>query len=266
MILSVITINYNNQSGLEKTVRSVYDQSYKDFEFIIVDGNSNDGSKNIINKCSNVPNSIAISEADTGIYNAMNKGVGLAHGDYCLFMNSGDVFFDNNVIKNVVPYLTGEFKILSGIGCFPSYMLQPVEPEQISLSFFLKESISHQSTFIERTLLLKMPYNENYKIVADLEFFFKALLLQQVTYKKLDLKISFCDDAGASGDSEKSFVERYQAIKSLLPKGMSYDVDFIVKYHNPIILKIGNILYKPLIRKISHGLKMRKMGYNHKSK
>ena len=89
MKLSIVTINYNDAIGLERTIQSVITQTFKDFEYIIIDGNSTDGSKEIIKKYSEKIQ-VAISEPDTGIYNAMNKGAALAKGEYLLFLNSGD--------------------------------------------------------------------------------------------------------------------------------------------------------------------------------
>ena len=97
--LSVITINYNNKNGLIKTINSVINQTYKDFEFIIIDGGSTDGSLEVIQEYSGQIN-YWVSEPDNGIYHAMNKGIVMAKGEYCNFMNSGDCFFDEQVLKN----------------------------------------------------------------------------------------------------------------------------------------------------------------------
>ena len=91
--ISVITINYNNKSGLEKTIQSVISQTYFELEYIIIDGGSSDGSIDVIKKYENKID-YWISEQDKGIYNAMNKGIAQAHGEYCNFMNSGDCFHD----------------------------------------------------------------------------------------------------------------------------------------------------------------------------
>ena len=116
MKLSIITINYNNAVGLKKTLDSVAAQTYTDFEYIIVDGASTDGSVDIIREYENAlasrPSPLAshlkwISEPDTGIYNAMNKGIRLAHGEYTLMLNSGDYLVDEQVIEKVLLLLDG---------------------------------------------------------------------------------------------------------------------------------------------------------------
>ena len=97
-VLSIITINYNNKAGLDKTILSVIDQTDKSFEFLVIDGGSDDGSKELIKKYSKEI-AYSVSEKDHGIYNAQNKGVLKATGDYCLFLNSGDCLESNDTLK-----------------------------------------------------------------------------------------------------------------------------------------------------------------------
>ena len=105
--ISVITINYNNKEGLEKTIESVVNQSLQDFEYIVIDGNSTDGSQEILEKYT-AKISHAVSEPDTGIYNAMNKGIKAATGEYILFLNSGDEFYATQSLEKAAEHLTGE--------------------------------------------------------------------------------------------------------------------------------------------------------------
>ena len=100
MKYSIITINYNNKDGLEKTILSVINQTCQDFEYIIIDGGSTDGSVDVIKKYADRID-YWVSEPDKGIYNAMNKGIIKAKGEYLNFMNSGDCFYDNEVLSNV---------------------------------------------------------------------------------------------------------------------------------------------------------------------
>ena len=112
--LSIITINYNNAKGLRQTMSSVLEQSFADYEYIVIDGGSSDGSVQIIEefenqfKSSNAGSDLNhrlsfqwISESDNGIYNAMNKGIALAKGDYCFFLNSGDYLVSKTVLESV---------------------------------------------------------------------------------------------------------------------------------------------------------------------
>ena len=103
MKFSIITINYNNVEGLRNTIKSVVNQTYTDYEFIIIDGGSTDGSVEVIKEYANII-TYWVSEPDKGIYNAMNKGIEVANGEYLNFMNSGDCFYNNDVLQKVADY------------------------------------------------------------------------------------------------------------------------------------------------------------------
>ena len=153
MKLSIITINYNNLSGLKKTFASVLSQTYKDFEYIVIDGASNDGSaeemaehKDMITYC--------LSEPDNGVYDAMNKGIKVATADYCIFMNSGDCFFTDNVVEKVAHLLDGT-DILYGNTHYTDGKIRYSKDEPDLFSFFYVSCWCHQSTFIKTFLLKK---------------------------------------------------------------------------------------------------------------
>ena len=104
--LSIITVNLNNREGLRKTAESVVSQTYKDYEWIVIDGGSTDGSKELIEQYAEHI-SYWVSEPDKGIYNAMNKGIRQAHGEYFLFLNSGDSLCDDDIVES---FCVGNFK------------------------------------------------------------------------------------------------------------------------------------------------------------
>ena len=110
--LSIITINLNNVNGLKRTIDSVVEQTNKNFEFIVIDGKSTDGSVELI-KENEKEFSYFVSENDLGIYNAMNKGILNSNGEYLLFLNSGDWLNNNNVVENLLPLLK-TFDVISG--------------------------------------------------------------------------------------------------------------------------------------------------------
>ena len=253
MKLSIITINYNNASGLKRTLDNIESQTWKEYELVVVDGGSNDGGKEIISLyVNNHPDTKWVSEPDKGIYNAMNKGVKMSSGEYCIFMNSGDCFYSDNTLSDVIPFLDGDVDIISGAVKTDQFERNAPTPEELSLTFFIKASMNHQSTFIKRQLLVVTPYNEIRRIAADSEFFFQTMIIGNASYKNIPLCVSYCEAAGESGDLSSSINERIMAIKGLLPPRMGYDVDFIKKYHNPLVLKIGSMAYKGLFRKIYH--------------
>ena len=103
MRYTIITINYNNKEGLERTIKSTAKQTFKNFEYIVIDGGSTDGSVEVIKQYASEID-FWVSEKDNGIYHAMNKGVSHAHGDYLLFMNSGDTFHSPDVLNSVAEY------------------------------------------------------------------------------------------------------------------------------------------------------------------
>ena len=172
MKLSIITINKDNAEGLQKTLDSVACQTWHDFEHIIVDGASADSSVDIIrNYAADVhPYPINwLSEPDTGIYNAMNKGIRLANGEYCLFLNSGDYLIDGDVLDKVFALnfnedvVCGNIKYKLGksliIGCSPT---------EVSLRTFIRGSINHTGTaFIKKSAFEKWGLYESLKIVSD---------------------------------------------------------------------------------------------------
>ena len=191
---SIITINYNNKIGLLETIKSVVDQSYRDFEFIIIDGGSTDGSLQIIEEF-NDKIDYWVSEPDRGIYHAMNKGVRVTVGEYCNFMNSGDSFYNNKVLENVFHKSLNK-DILIGIAKTLHRTIPP--PYNPTLDYFYKgKPLNHQAAFIKKHLLLKYPYDEvNYKIVSDTRFFVNAFILENCSYQPLDLAIVNFDENG----------------------------------------------------------------------
>lgn len=183
--ISIITINYNDAIGLEKTILSVLNQTYSDFEYIVIDGNSTDGSKEVIQKYQNKIN-YWVSEPDKGIYNAMNKGINAATGDYLLFMNSGDVLIDDKKILTICAE-----KLKEDIVAFDCFLEKDNKTvgrrthiENPTLFYVYKNGFKHQSTFIKKSLFEKLGlYNESYKIAGDYEFWIRCFLNPSTTSK-----------------------------------------------------------------------------------
>lgn len=198
--LSIITINYNNAVGLQKTMESVIHQNFKDYEYIIIDGASNDGSVDVIKKYADKIN-YWISEKDTGIYNAMNKGIQKAQGEYLLFLNSGDFLINKDVIqkvfskKQVADILYGE--LIFDFGGENKKLAKL--PEQLTREYIFVDNIWHPSSFIKRELFTKLGlYSARYKIASDYDFFFNAIAMKKVTTQYLNFPISVYDTGGLS--------------------------------------------------------------------
>ncbi|MFC0605123.1 glycosyltransferase family 2 protein [Winogradskyella pulchriflava] len=221
--LSIITINYNNAFGLKKTMESVAVQTWKSFEHIVVDGNSTDESVNII-KSFDYKNLNWVSEPDTGIYNAMNKGIDKASGKYLLFLNSGDVLESTNVLAKVHGYFEKNYSVLSGNIIFNEERgaRLRVHPEKMTFSYLVGNAISHPSTFIKRELFEKYgKYDEDFKIVSDWAFFIKVLGLSNETYMMLPETITIFDVEGVSTQQENLkniYKERNEVLKKYFPR------------------------------------------------
>jgi len=189
--LSVITIAYNNKEGLEKTIKSVIAQTSKDFEYIIIDGNSDDGSKEILKQYSNKID-YWISEPDNGIYNAMNKGIRASNGEYLIFLNSGDEFYTSLSLENAFPYLSEKDIIYGDLQISNDQDIYVKKySDALSFHYFYIESLPHPSSFIKRTAFEKVGlYNEFSKIVADWEWFLDAIVFKQCSFKHIPIIIS----------------------------------------------------------------------------
>lgn len=173
MKLSLITVNYNNKVGLEQTIRSVLSQTYRDFEWIIIDGGSTDGSREVIENLNANPNANITywcSEPDKGIYNAMNKGVSHAKGLYVNFMNTGDTFYNEHVLENMMPYLNeGKTDVLYGnvSNEYSDHSEVKTFPKKISFRWLYNDTINHQASFCKLEKLKKFMFDETLRIMAD---------------------------------------------------------------------------------------------------
>lgn len=221
MKLSIITINYNNRDGLRKTIESVVAQTTRDFEYIIIDGGSTDGSVDVIKEYADYID-YWVSESDKGIYNAMNKGVAVAHGDFCLFLNSGDWLFSNYTLKALLPQICLDTDIITGNIYFKLTngsikKFNGEIPNSLSIPFFLNNTLPHQSTLIKTLLLKKRKYKETYRIISDWVFLFDSYLYEDsIKYKKINANIAFYDCTGISStETNLLFQERDRYLSTL---------------------------------------------------
>lgn len=197
--ITIITINFNNRYGLEKTIRSVVCQSCHNYEYVIIDGGSTDGSVDVIKKyVDNID--YWVSERDKGIYHAMNKGIDKANGEYCLFLNSGDTLYDSEVIRNVCPQLEADI-VVGGICKGTSGYVKRLKLTEplVMLDFWFENPIPHQSTFIKSEVCRQLYYDESLKIVGDLKFFIQAIVFNECSQQSIDTIVSYFDENGISG-------------------------------------------------------------------
>ena len=214
--LSIITINYNNLAGLKKTVESVVNQTWQEFEYIVIDGGSTDGSAAYIESQSKHID-YWVSEPDAGIYNAMNKGIVKASGEYLLFLNSGDSLFDCEVLKKNYKYLVEKdiiyFNVVF-IGENGSTTLK--YPEKINFSFFYEGTICHQAVMINKKLFNEVGmYDESLKIVSDWKFFIIVFFKFNCTSKRLDRVLTNYTLDGFSSNRENNKLLQFERQKVL---------------------------------------------------
>ena len=252
-LLSIITINYNNAEGLRKTMESVLKQTSKDFEYIVVDGGSSDTSCQVIYQQLAVDSSNEqlasyvevngikvrwVSEKDSGIYNAMNKGICMAKGEYVQFLNSGDLLAANDVTEKMLRHLQNIYKGNKSIVEIPilyGNMLKPYKGRilkdngfagrQPTMLDFYNGTLNHSSTYIKRSLFDKYGlYDESLKIVSDWKWYLQVIGFNRIQITYLDIDVTIFDMTGISNSNtvlEK--LERKLVLENLLPISVLFD-------------------------------------------
>lgn len=225
MKLSIISINLNNKSGLKRTIDSILSQTNQTFEYIVIDGSSEDGSVDILKNTSRINH--YLSEKDTGVYDAMNKGIKMASGDYLLFLNSGDYLKDSTTIEKILPQLTDEDIIYGSLELQREKENERIDfTENLTFRTFvnLSTSLGHPSTFIKSSLFTKFGlYNTNYKIVSDWAFFVQVIVKENVTTKRIINTVSVFDLTGMSSNPsnrDKIIAERNHFLNTNFPRFM----------------------------------------------
>lgn len=209
--LSIITINRNNAEGLRRTMESVCLQTCQDFEYIVIDGASSDESVDVIKEFEprlnqSQVNFAWLSEPDTGIYNAMNKGIKMARGEYTLMLNSGDCLAENDVVARILPELHTYGVIQGGM------YLYEKKPDSLDygnglteMSFYdvAEGDFLHQADFIRKDVYEQYGYyDESYRIAGDTAFFLKVLGFQNVTFRCVKIPVAFFEGGGIGSGND----------------------------------------------------------------
>ena len=241
MKFTLITINRNNALGLENTMRSVVNQTYKEFEYIVIDGASTDGSVEVIKEYEpRFAHLKWVSEPDSGIYNAMNKGLRMASSDYVQVLNSGDCLAASDVTERMLVELEkkGDLSILYGnmIKCFPNgkrIVDKGFAGQEITMLGMYTGTLNHDPTYIRRDLFEKYGYyDESLKIVSDWKWYQQAIVFGGEKPQYVDLNVTLFDMTGISEtNKELDKAERKQVLEQLLPKAVLADYE---KYAFPI--------------------------------
>lgn len=204
MKISVITINYNNIDGLRKTIDSVLSQTYKDTEYILIDGGSTDGSVEYILSLPKGAYTYFVSEPDKGIYDAMNKGLNKSTGDYIIFMNSGDAFFSSKTLYSIFSDYSYFDDVIYGSTLY-KYNEEYVLREPRALEVLSHElPFCHQSTFVKGDIIRAMMFDLRFRFIADYNMLYN-LWRSGNNFKKVPHIISIYDASGVSANSKYEF-------------------------------------------------------------
>ena len=237
MKLSIITINYNNAEGLRKTMESVLAQTYTEIEYIIVDGASTDGSVDVIRELATRPTIKWVSEKDTGIYNAMNKGIRMATGEYIEILNSGDILFDANVTQRMIEHLDQiNAQNENPIGILYGNMIKVNAQGKVvgksgyteySLRQFYSSTLNHDCAYILKDLFEEYGlYDEQLKIVSDWKWYLQVIGLGRVKPEYVDIDVTIFDDGGISETNlALRNAERRKVMEEVLPPAVLWDYD-----------------------------------------
>ena len=266
--LSIITVNLDDKSGLSRTVESIKNQNFQDFEFIIIDGGSKDESLEVIKENETLIN-YWVSEKDSGIYNAMNKGINKASGKYILFLNSGDYLLSKDALSIDFKTITQDIVYGHLTHNNNNVLNTSAYKDNIDLGFFFKSTLPHGSTFIKRELFLNYGlYKTDYIIVSDWIFFLERIVIDSCSTLNLNKAVSVFTLGGISTRPEnKDLVkqERVRYLNTIMPSfAQTYIQSTIIRERNSRELEFKNkALQSSLIADIENlkrlkGLKMLK--------
>lgn len=240
MKLSIITVNYNDSKGLQRTIESVINQTFKDYEFIVIDGGSTDESVDVIKQYEQHID-YWVSEPDGGIYPGMNKGLRLAKGEYVNFMNGGDCYHSSDVLEKLFS-MNVESDIITGAHSGSPH--PNVGRNGVSMYDLYIGAVDHQASFIRRELALRHPYDERFRIVSDWKFFIEALILDNCSFYYTDTIVVDVDMGGVSNTNpELDRKERQIVLQELFPERILNDYRLLASIH-PQMLEMATRISK----------------------
>ena len=253
MKYSIITVNYNNKEGLRKTIESVIHQTFSDFEFIVIDGGSTDGSKEVLKKY-DAQIDYWVSEPDGGIYQGMNKGIKKAKGDYLNFMNSGDCFYSSDILEIVSNYQSDADFIVGKDYHFNNETRQghaSVQPSRLTMIHFFIATLDHQSSFIKRELFNDSLYDEGHRLVSDWIFYTEKIVKEQKQVQFIPNIICRREEGGLSEQQrEKNRKEINEYLHQLLPYGVYEDYNTLSKLDKTSLYRLFDICENDKKRKM----------------
>lgn len=227
---SIIVVTYNNAEGLTRTLESVRSLDYSERETIVIDGASKDNTQEILSANKDII-TVSVSEPDTGIYNAMNKGIKYITGDYIVFMNAGDCFAHRNVLSLVNNY---EGDILMGGETYGGEVR--MMKEQLSLYDVLSIGLNHQSVYYRKEILQKYGFDESYKLIADLKSVVEPLAKDKVTITGIPEILAICEGGGVSKQRwRETLVENRRIIDEVIDPFYKNDYQRFARVNNEML-------------------------------
>lgn len=256
MKLSIITINYNNLEGLKRTIASVKNQTFDDYEWIVIDGGSSDGSRDLIEN-NQAFFSYWCSEPDKGIYDAINKGIAHASGEYISCMNSGDAFFSDDTLSSVFASpLSADIIYGDWYQVYPNRRVLCSMPCPLDFSVFYYHNICHQAMFVRTAILQEKGFDSSYGVVADyarwMELFFAG-----ASFHRVDTVVCCYDMTGISNQKKAGWDECKRIRREIIPTWLQpvmqrldmYETSrdhlcllYIQKHRGPLRFIIHNLL------------------------
>ncbi len=253
MKYSIITVNYNNKEGLRKTIESVIHQTFRDFEFIVIDGGSIDGSVDVLKEYDSQID-FWVSEPDGGIYQGMNKGIKKATGEYLNFMNSGDCFYSSDVLEKVTGYQY-DTDFIVGKDYHYNYITHQghasIQPPRTTMIHFFVATLDHQSSFIKKELFSNSLYDESHRLVSDWIFFTEKIVNEGKHVQFIPDIICRREEGGLSEQQrEKNRKEINEYLHQFLPYGVYEDYATLAKLDKTSLYRLFDICNHNMKRKL----------------
>jgi glycosyltransferase involved in cell wall biosynthesis len=246
--VSIITVNYNNAEGLKKTIGSVALQSYKNIQYIVIDGGSSDESLEVIKSSENI--SYWVSEKDEGVFFAQNKGLKAADGDYVLVLNSGDELAGPDVLKKIFSVKQTEDILYGNMIVADASGNKKTEnmPSRITFEHMVKDTLWHPVSFVKLSFLKKAGfYDTNFKIVADYEWFLRAIFSFKASLKYMDIPVSVFYLGGMSSDPKNTIALHEERKKA---QDKVFGIQKMKEYRRREESRSKNIFYR-ILKKIT---------------
>lgn len=244
MKISIITINYNNKEGLRKTIESVINQTFRDFEYIVIDGGSTDGSTEILKEYDEHI-TYWVSEPDKGVYNAMNKGILRATGELLNFLNSGDIYYTTDTLYSISNY-DEDYDILVGRDYHYNEEKKKgfasILPTRLSMVTFFIETLPHQSAFFKRHLFTSQQYDETFRVCADWAFYINKIAKEGCNVHFIQQIVCQREQGGISNTAMQVVAkERQDYLSSILPIGVIKDYQTLSNLDKSTLYKLFSL-------------------------